>query len=269
MNAFERHGITHLSASSLNAARNSMAFWIVSYLGKVKESPNLSMIAGHAAEEGVSMGLFDPEASLEHCVARAAREYRRHTAIGHYDHDDHHAKLEEIIGRAAEGRKKAFDGFVKNALTALRPYGPPTVPEQGSRQHKIEIMLDGIPVPVIGYKDFVFDEHGLDVDLKTTGRMPEDMSQEHQLQAAIYRRASGNRSQRFCYATKSDCRVLELTPEAGEQQILAATCIAHTLMNFLARSWDWRELASLTIPDYSNFRWGQRTREYARDLFGF
>ncbi len=99
--------------------------------------------------------------------------------------------------------------------------------------------------------------------------MPEDMSAEHQLQAAIYRKASGNRSQRFCYVTKADAKVLELTAEAGELQIAAATRIAHTLMKFLSLSNDWRELSQLTIPDYSNFRWGQRTREFAREIFGF
>lgn len=269
MNVFQRHNIDHLSASSLNAARSSLAYWLVHYRAGVKEPSNLSMIAGQTSEDAVSMALFDPTIPVEKCVELAKSEYLRKTAIGNFDPEDRQSKLEDIIGRAAEGRKKAFDGFVKNAITALRPYGTPTVPEQGSKQHRIEIMLEGIPVPVIGFKDFVFDNHGLDVDLKTTGRMPEDMSQEHQLQAAIYRKASGNRSQRFCYATKSDCKVLELTAEAGEVQIAAATSIAHTLMRFLSISGDWRELAALTIPDYSNFRWGQRTREFGRQIFGF
>ena len=103
------------------------------------------------------------------------------------------------------------------------PYGIPTAPENNERQHRIEIRLEGIPIPIIGYKDFAFDGHGLDVDLKTTARMPEDMSQEHQLQAAIYWKASGNRAQRFCYATKADHKVLELSAEAAQQQIETAT----------------------------------------------
>lgn len=269
MNPFERHGITHLSASSLNAARSSMAYWIVSYLGNVKDSSNLLMIAGQAAEDAVTRGLFHPDYPVEECVAFAGREYMEKTAIGNFNPEKRQEKLEEIIGRAAEGRKKAFDGFVRNALTALRPYGVPTRPEQGKRQHKIEIMLDGIPVPVIGFKDFVFDSHGLDVDLKTTGRMPEDMSQEHQLQAGLYSLASNNRAQRFCYTTKADCKVLELSADSAREQIVVATRIAHSLMAFLSRSNDWRELAQIVIPDYSNFRWGSRTREFARELYGF
>ncbi len=144
MNAFERHGIDHLSASSLNTARSSLAYWLVHYRAQVKEPSSISMIAGQTSETAVSMGLFDPSIPVDKCVELAKIDYMRETAIGNYDPDDRHSKLEDIIGRAAEGRKKAFNGFVRNAIAALRPYGLPTPPEQGSKQHRIEIMLDGI-----------------------------------------------------------------------------------------------------------------------------
>lgn len=144
MNAFERHGIKHLSASSLNTARSSLAYWLVHYRAEVKESSNVSMLAGQAAESAVSLALFDPSVPIEKCVELAKIDYLKSTAIGNYDPDDRQSKLEEIIGREGEGRKKPFDGFVRNAIAALRPYGPPTVPEQGSKQHRIEIMLEGM-----------------------------------------------------------------------------------------------------------------------------
>lgn len=269
MNPFEQHGITHLSASSLNTFRSSQAYWIISYLAKIKDPANVAMLAGQAAEDAVSLGLFNPTLSIEQCIDQAAKAFREKTALGGFDPEEREGKLEDIIGREAEGRKKAFDGFVRNALNALRPYGTPTRPENNERQHRIEIMLEGIPVPVIGFKDFAFDGHGLDVDLKTTSRMPEDMSPEHQLQAAIYWKASGNRAQRFCYVTKSDHKVLELSAEAAAAQIHTATQIAHIVMRMLSQSADWREIAARYAPDYSNFRWGTLTRAYARDVYGF
>lgn len=269
MNPFEKHGIEHLSASSLNAARSSQAYWLISYLAKVKDHGSISMLTGQAAEEAVSRKLFNPDLPIDECVEFAAKSFKQKTALGGHDPEEREAKLEEIVGRAADGRKKAFDGMVRNAITALSPYGIPTLPENNERQHRIEIRLEGIPVPIIGYKDFAFDGHGLDVDLKTTARMPEDMSQEHQLQAAIYWKASGNRAQRFCYATKSDHKVLELSAEAAQQQIETATRIAHGLMKFLSITSDWRELATFTIPDFSNFRWGTLTRAAAREIYGF
>lgn len=269
MNPFEQHGIAHLSASSLNSARSNQAYWLISYMGGIKDPANIAMHAGQAVEEAVALGLFHPGLPIEQCIDAAVKAYRQKTALGGYDQEIRESKLEEITGRAAEGRKKAFDGMVRNALTALRPYGAPTPPENGERQHKIEIRLEGIPVPIIGFKDFAFDGHGLDVDLKTTARMPEDMSPEHQLQAAIYWKASGNRSQRFCYATKSDHKVLELSADAAEAALKTATGLAHCLMRFLSQSKDWRELAGLLTPDYSNFRWGPLTRAAAQEIYGF
>lgn len=269
MNPFEKHGIAHLSASSLNSARSNQSYWLISYMGGIKDPANIPMLAGQAVEEAVALGLFHPDLPIEQCIDAAVKAYRQKTALGGYDQEDREAKLEEITGRAAEGRKKAHDGFVRNALTALRPYGIPTQPENGERQHKIEVRLEGIPIPIIGFKDFAFEAHGLDVDLKTTSRMPEDMSAEHQLQAAIYWKASGNRSQRFCYATKSDFKVLELSAEAATEAIKTATGLAHCLMKFLSISDDWRELAGLLTPDYSNFRWGPLTKAAAKDIYGF
>jgi len=268
MNPFARHGIQVLSASSLNLARSNLPLWVLQYLKRVKPRQNLPMIAGLAVEEGVTFGLESPEVPLSDCIERARSAYMRATALSGFDPEARIAKLSEIAGREPEGRKKGYPGMVANALEALRPYGRPSRPEDGQR-HRIEIRLDGIPVPIIGYKDFAFDDHGLDVDLKTTGRLPSDMSPEHQLQGAIYRAASGNRAQRFAYVTKSDSVVLELTPEAAEAALETATGIAHCLMRFLSLSDDADELARLTIPDYANYRWDAGTTGAARELWGF
>jgi hypothetical protein len=268
MNPFERHGIDHLSASSLNLARNNLALWVVQYLFGEKGQPSLAMIAGNAVEDGVAHGLFHPEADLEACKSLARESFMRRTALGGFDTQAREAKLADIVGYPAEGRKKAAPGMVAAALESLRPYGRPTKPE-GHHQCRIEITLDGIPVPVIGYKDFAFDDHGLDVDLKTTARMPSDMSADHQLQGAIYWKASGNRAQRFCYATRADAVVLELSADAAREAIRTAIGIAHCLMRFLALSGDRGELARLIIPDYGNFRWDGGTGARAREIWGF
>lgn len=268
MNPFKQHGIKHLSASSLNLARDNFPLWIIRYLGKVKGQQSVNMLAGIAVEEAVTRGLNYPKMDEDTLVQFAKDEYLKKTALG-FDGEARANKLEEIVGREAEGRKKAYDGMVRNALRSLRPYGVPTPPENNEKQHKIEAWLDDIPVPLIGYKDFTFEQHGLDIDLKTTGRMPSDMSFDHQLQGAVYWKASGNRTQRFAYVTKAKADVLELTPEAAAYAIHTATGIAHCLQRFLSLSSDWRELAHLTIPDYTNFRWDSLTAGAARDLWGF
>ena len=267
-NPFERHGIAHLSASSLNLARSSLALWVTRYLFRTKGLSSVAMIAGQAAEDAVAHGLFNEGASLDDCRDLARQSYMRRTALGGFAPEARQAKLAEVVGYPAEGRKKAAPGMVATALEALRPYGMPTLTD-GVDENRIEITLEGIPVPVIGFKDFAFDDHGLDVDLKTTARRPADMSPDHQLQGAIYWQASGNRAQRFCYATKSDSLVLELTAEAAQDAIKAATGIAHCLRRFLALSDDREELAGFVIPDYGNFRWDASTSGKAREIWGF
>ena len=93
------------------------------------------------------------------------------------------------------------------------------------------------------------------------------MSADHQLQGAIYWRASGNRTQRFCYSTKSEAKVLELEPYAASQAIVEATQIAHTLMRLLSLSSDIAEICGVVIPDYSNFRWSPPTRGKAEEVW--
>ena len=82
MNPFEAHGIDHLSASSLNLARSNLSLWVVQYLFGERGQPSLAMIAGNAAEDGVTHGLFHPGVDLEVCKAIARDSFMRRTEIG-------------------------------------------------------------------------------------------------------------------------------------------------------------------------------------------
>lgn len=259
-NPFERHGIHRLSASSLNLARANTAAWLISYGYDVKQSANLPMMAGSVTEKAVEFGICNPDASIADCKSFAEKEWGTRTRLSGFKDTDRLAKLDTMIGYGSA--RKSYSGMVENAVKELRQYGVPT-----ETQIKVETQLDGIPIPIIGFKDFSYDEHGLDVDLKTTGRMPTDMSADHQLQGAIYWRASNNRTQRFCYATKSEAKVLELEPYAANYAIAQATQIAHTLMRLLAISNDISEICALTIPDYDNFRWSPPTRAKAEEVW--
>ena len=52
MNAFERHGIDHLSASSLNLRRASPGLWAARYLAGLSED-GAAMWRGSAVEAGL------------------------------------------------------------------------------------------------------------------------------------------------------------------------------------------------------------------------
>jgi hypothetical protein len=59
-NPFERHGIGHLSASSLNLWAAEPALWIMERLLGRRSPSGIPAARGKAVEAGVNIGLHDP-----------------------------------------------------------------------------------------------------------------------------------------------------------------------------------------------------------------
>ena len=143
MNGLALHGLDHLSATSLNLWAAEPALWVVEKLLRRRVSAGCAAHRGTAAEHGVSLGLFEPEREVADCQAAALAEFDRLAALSP---DPNKAK-----------ERDAIPGIVAAALAELRQYGPPTPPPEGQRQHRVELRLSDVPVPVIGYQDFVWD----------------------------------------------------------------------------------------------------------------
>lgn len=258
MNGFAQHGITHLSASSLNVAAQELPLYVMERLLGWRSPTNAAMARGKAAEEGIHAGLLKPDMPLSECVGKALSAF------------DAEMRFAGDPGREKE--RELIPGYVENGLAELRLYGVPT-----GYQEKISIQLDDVPVPVIGFIDWRFDQHGMVVDLKTTERLPSSLSVAHARQGAIYAKAHGNYAMRFAYvkpkASKSDgrsCIVLELDRETVNAEIAALTNIAQRLNRFLSLSKDPHELAGLLIPNYESFYWNNpATRAQGLSVFGF
>ncbi len=258
MNAFETHGVHHLSASSLNLYASSPALWVMERLLGRRSPGNAMMARGKAVEEGVHAGLIDPLKTPKDCAALALSAYDKEMAL--------------IPDEKRESERAQIPGYVDHALVELRQYGAPT-----AYQDRVEYRLDDVPVPVIGFIDWRFDQHGLIVDLKTSERLPAAISAAHARQGAIYARAHGNYGMRFAYvkptASKKDGRavcVYELSRSEIDQQVTALREIALRLERFLGLSCDPHELSSLLVPDYESFYWSNpTTRANGATVFGF
>jgi hypothetical protein len=257
-NPFERHGIAHLSASSLNLWAAQPALWIMERLLHRKSPTGIPAARGRAVEHGVHVGLVDPKKPAAECAAEAEREFNRETAlIGDPRRDEERAKIA---------------GYVLGALAELRQYGIPD-----GYQERVEISLDGVPVPVIGFIDWRFSQHGLIVDLKTTERHPSEIGNAHGRQGAVYATAHGNFGMRFAYAKpapgKKDpqqVKVLEMSGDDVARHLGALRAIALSLGRFLAVSNDPRELAGLLVPDFDSFWFSDPSvRANGREIFGF
>ena len=171
-----------------------------------------------------------------------------------------------------DSERVLIPGYVEHGLGELRQYGVPS-----AYQDRCELRLDDVPVPVIGFIDWRFDDHGLIVDLKTSERLPSAISLSHSRQGAIYARGHGNYGMRFAYvkptAGKKDGRavvVYELERAEIDRQIAALREIALRLERFLSLSTDARELCGLIVPDYERFHWTNPvTRARGAEVFGF
>lgn len=250
--ALERHGIDHLSASSLNAWIAAPALWIMERLIGRKGAANCAMHRGTAVETGVSVGLFGGTRAAD-CAA---------TALALYD------ELTAASGDPKRDAERAvIPGMVAQALAAIS-FGAPSVPE--GKQHRIVVRLEGVPVPLIGYLDWFFPERGVIVDLKTTLRVPSSFSDAHRRQAALYQHAHANAGVAFVYCSDKRSATLNLDRGDYEEGVRELTHAARRLERFLALSDDPHELADLITPDFGTFYWNDPdTRALGRQTFGF
>jgi len=191
MNGFEKHGIKHSSPSAINMWASSPCAFIAKYILGQKLKFALAAKAGMLVEEAV-VNVISHGWTHENALKAAMDEYTKAAAFGATDAD--------------LKRGDAIAGMIASALEELNPYGEPeqgTDIVYGKKQKKVEMICngDGFKIPIIGYLDFHFPKHGLVVDLKTTMRLPSEMSDEHIRQGGFYRGAMGNQAVKFLYVS--------------------------------------------------------------------
>jgi hypothetical protein len=165
-NPFTRHGIDHLSASSLNAWKGSPGLWALRYLAGQRDEGSAAMWRGTAVENGFAAWLHG--ASVDAAIQAAQRSFELNAAG-------------EITPEIEAEREN-----VPAMLMQCVAYGRGPSPLNAT-QIKIEYWFDDIRVPVIGYVDFAFE--GIDLDLKTTKALPSEPRGDHVRQVSIYRAA--------------------------------------------------------------------------------
>lgn len=195
-NGFAKHGIDHLSASSINLWTNAPDIWIMQYLHGVRTPMGAAAWRGIVVEDAVVETLLGE--SEEGAIQKALDKFDKRFIIG----TEKTTKERDMI-----------KPMVQIAVEELKEFGKPEFPEESDRrgQEKIEIKTgkDGWTIPIIGYLDLVYPQHGTVIDLKTTGRIPSSMSGEHQLQRAIYAKAKGNMAVKFLYVSGKKASMLE------------------------------------------------------------
>lgn len=248
MNPFDHYHISHLSPSSINLFAAAPAVFVMERLLGRRSPVGAAAHRGTAVERGIALGL-DGERPVEECVEEAEAQFRMLTALS----GDHR--------KASEA--EAIGDMVRVGLKELRPYGPPS-----SSQGKIEHFVEGLQVPIIGFYDFEWIDHGILLDLKTTHRIPSSISTSHARQVALYRATRGdNLDARISYVSTRKACTYRLE-NAGEH-VRALEKIAFAIQRFLSVSTDPHELAGILVPDVDSFYLAEPSaRQAALEVFG-
>jgi hypothetical protein len=248
MNGFEKHGIDHLSASNINLWANAPDVWVMQYLYGKRTAIGPAPWRGICVEDAVVEILLGGKET--EALDRAMEKFNSRFMIA-----------DEAIAREAD----RIAPMVRIAVAELQQYGKPEFPED-ERQEKISITAkgDGWAIPVIGFLDLVYPDHGLVIDLKTTGRIPSAMSAEHQLQRAIYAKAKGNMAVKFLYVSEKKASLLE---DGDPAELLAQAKVQINRMEAFLRTLDKEQARAIVPLAPSSFYW-KGSEELRKEFYG-
>ena len=238
---FSKHGIKHLSASSLNLHRNEPALWCLKYLMKKKDGVGPGAWRGSAVEAGLDYWLFkkDEKTSLQKAYERFELD-----AQGLAEDD-------------VEKERGLIPAILNQAMEAFADLGQPV-----ARQLKCETWLDGIEVPIIGFIDYVYPD--FDVDLKTTLRLPSAPRPDHEKQVSLYTKAR-NKPCRLVYVT--DKKHKPYPVENTDSHIRDLTIQARALRKQLWLCDSAQEFSEIVAPDFNKFYWNENTIKEANTIW--
>lgn len=241
---FERHGIGHLSPSSLSLYRNSPALWCLRYLYGVKDPANSYAWRGRGVEAAVDAILLDGVPD-DVAVERAKRTFEL-SAQG------------EITPEITKERQ-ALPDLVRQAAPVFRRLGKPT-----TLQHKIEFWVDGVEVPILGYADYTYDEFV--IDLKTTFALPSKPRPDDCVQVVMYGDALHKRPGLVYVTPRKVARFphTEIDIEAARRVLRQS---AHAVRATLAATDDKEHAAELFVPNLDDYHWTDTTRDAAERVW--
>jgi hypothetical protein len=248
MNHFHKHGIRHLSASSLNLYRTEPALWLLKYVYKVKDKSAMPKAwRGLAVEAGLDSFLYER--------APVIAEQRANNLYGLHSTEFANAN-DGIFAQDADKVGELIPKMLTQAIDATKSWPLPL-----AHQIKIAHTFDGVDVPVIGYIDYRWSDSL--VDLKTTERLPSKPRPDHARQVSLYAAATKCKP-KLLYVTHQKSALYDVEPEPHLADLARA---ARTIQHFLTVCEDKAAMSKLLIPRYDDFHWSDSLETEARRIW--
>ena len=244
MNPFERFGLRQLSPSSLNLWTAAPGLWALRYLAGVRDDGNAAMWRGRAIEKGLGAWLLRPDKKSALDAALAAFEDDA-AGLADEDTEDEHNLIEPMLEIAII----SCAALPSKLLTT---------------QAKVEFWMCGIPIPVVGYLDFVFEDESF-LELKSTKQCPSNPRPEHVRQVALYRKARKSPGT-ILYVTGKRAATFPIGDNETEVHVGELRQAALSLQRFLSRC-EQPSDAILSLPmNASDFRWSEAASNKLAEL---
>ena len=222
----------HHSPSKCNLFAAQPAMWVCEVILGHKQPVGVPAHRGVAVEDGLTCGLKNLDQPVKDCIDVALTKYDTLTAMsGDPRRDKYRASIPDMVTAA---------------LAELRQYGAPT-----SMQGRIERHYEGLTLPMLGFYDYEWQQHGILLDLKTSDKMPGQIKVGHARQVAHY--TAGNAQARIAYVTPKKLEVYGLENTSEHRQSLVA--IAKRIEKFRSLSDDPQFFVDITVPDIDSFYW--------------
>lgn len=224
---YDRH-----SPSKLNKFAASSAMFVLEELMGMKQVVGVPAHRGTAVEAGVAYGLLHPDADDKQCFKQANAAYDSLTAMtGDERRDKYRGNIPDMVVQA---------------LDELKPYGVPTKTQGAMTWHPNDLKY-----PIFGYYDFLWEDKGIVVDLKTTERMPSEIKIPHARQVSFY--CGDNMEGRLTYVTPKKCVTYGL--ENVREHKMALHSLAKRVESFLSKGTEPEDFIEFTAPDLEHYYW--------------
>ena len=242
-NPFKAHGINYLSPSSINTYISDTPMWVARYLFKVKSPSGAGAVRGIASEFVL------------------ANKYKE----GTFDYDLLNMKFMTLC---TESMVDLGDKKTEKERGLLKSFGEVIdknfdYDNLEDYQEKVEVQLEDLPVPIMGYIDFRFKDKI--VDLKTSTRMPSQPTEAQKRQMALYSMAYPNNSVDLFFATPKEHKKFTLKNLTSYKKQLEK--VAYGIQKFLSISDDKHELASFVYPNLDSWMWNVKMKEEANKIW--
>lgn len=249
MNNFINHGISHLSASSINAYAEDPAYWVSKYLLGTKFPFSAPARGGTIIEKAIVQTLTGRD--MVDAIDEAIAEYNKATI---FDKSDAVVKW-----------SNAMRDMIEAGVKELNPYGIPTFELDGSQKKVlIDCNMGDYKVPIIGFLDLIYPDKKIVVDIKCTFRCPSEISPSHKRQAAIYQLSNPDCQIGFLYITPKKTQwfwVQEVTEQVTEIKGIIRR------MNGMLGVGDAQKIKEI-IPIVDSFYWSD-SMATRKELYGF